>query len=69
MTQDTVIAARLQTIETQLVVVLTDLEKALPLLLAAKTADRANDVASYASAQKKALEIRKALAAIIKARE
>ena len=64
-----IVATRLQSAETMLTVILADLERALPLLLALKTEDRANDVARYAKAQKQALEIRKALAAVIKARE
>jgi hypothetical protein len=60
--------ARLQTIETQITVVLSDLTAQLPILMATKTADRASDVAAYAKARAQELELRKALAAVIKAR-
>lgn len=59
----------LRLIETQLTVALAEMEKEVARRIYLKTTDRANDVASVASAQAKALEIRKALAAVIKARE
>jgi hypothetical protein len=64
-----VLAARLQTIETQITVVLADITTQLPILMATKTADRSADVAAYAKAKAQELELRKALAAVIKARQ
>ena len=64
-----IIPEMLRLIETQLTVALAELEKEVARRIYLKTTDRANDVASVASAQAKALEIRKALAAVIKARE
>lgn len=60
---------KLATLETMLAHTLQEAETLLPVLLATKTADRAQDVATYTKAKARSLEIRKALAAVIKARE
>jgi hypothetical protein len=63
-----IIPEMLRIIEVQLTVALAEMEKELARRLVLKTADRASDVAAYAKAKAQELELRKALAAVIKAR-